>query len=169
MSRNRQDAASTPPSGWLDVEEQRAWLAYIRVQLRLTYEMNRQLQADSGLSLADYDVLSALSTATDGRMQITALAAQVGWERSRASHHVRRMASRDLVDCNSSNTDRRVTEVTLSTTGRRAIEGAAPGHVELVKRLFFGGVPRSLLGPLAEALEGAYRQILTNGTLPPPP
>jgi DNA-binding MarR family transcriptional regulator len=167
MSRNRQDPPR-PPSGWLDAEEQRAWLAYIRVQLRLTYEMNRQLQADSGLSLADYDVLTALSASTGGRMQITSLAAQIGWERSRLSHHVRRMARRDLVDCLSSSSDRRVTEVTLSAAGTEAIASAAPGHVELVKRLFFGGVPRSLLGPLAEALEGAYREISTQGTLPPP-
>jgi len=169
MSRNQQNAAPTPPSGWLDTEEQRAWLAYIRVQLRLTYEMNRQLQADSGLSLADYDVLAALSSSAGGRMQITALATQIGWERSRLSKHVRRMAGRELVDCEPSSSDRRVTEVTLSATGRQAIAVAAPGHVELVKRLFFGGVPRSLLGPLAEALEGAYREITTKGTLPPPP
>ncbi len=32
----------------------------MRVQLRVTYEMNRQLQADSNLSLPDYDVLNAL-------------------------------------------------------------------------------------------------------------
>ncbi len=33
----------------------------MRVQLRMAYEMNRQLQADSDLSLGDYDVLNALS------------------------------------------------------------------------------------------------------------
>jgi hypothetical protein len=40
-----------------------AWLAYIRVQPRLAYEMNRQLLADGGLSLPDYDALTALSVA----------------------------------------------------------------------------------------------------------
>ena len=44
----------------------------MRVQLRLTYEMNRQLQADSDLSLPDYDVLNALRYASGGRMRITA-------------------------------------------------------------------------------------------------
>lgn len=168
MSRNQGDAAPTPASGWLDAEEQRAWLAYIRVRLRLTYEMNRQLQADSELSLADYDVLAALSASAHGRMPITALAANIGWERSRLSHHVRRMARRNLVDCVSSDSDRRVTDVTLSATGRHAIAAAAPGHVELVKRMFFDGIPRELLGPLAEALEGAYRELIEKGTLPPP-
>ena len=51
------EAGPAPASGWLDGDQQRAWLAYIRVQLRLAYEMNRQLLADSGLSLPDYDVL----------------------------------------------------------------------------------------------------------------
>ena len=40
------------------------------VQQRLGYEMNRQLQADSELSLADYDVLNALSGVPDERMQV---------------------------------------------------------------------------------------------------
>lgn len=83
---------------WLNSEEQRAWLGYIRVQLRLAYEMNRQLKADSNLSLADYDVLTALSVATDGSMPVTALAAQIGWERSRLSHHARRTERRGLFD-----------------------------------------------------------------------
>src|SRR6266436_1493904 len=59
--------------------------------------MNRQLLADSGVSLPDYDVLTALSVADDGRMPVTVLAAHIGWERSRVSHHVRRMSARGLV------------------------------------------------------------------------
>ena len=74
--------------------EQRAWLAFIRLRLRLTYEMNRQLQAESNLSLADYDVLNALRYEPKGRTQITALAIRIGWERSRLSHHLRRLRSR---------------------------------------------------------------------------
>ncbi len=85
------EVGPAPAGGWLEGDQRRAWLAYIRVQLRLAYEMNRQLLADSGMSLPDYDVLTALSVADGGRMPITVLAAQIGWERSRVSHHVRRM------------------------------------------------------------------------------
>jgi len=157
-----------PAGGWLEGDDQRAWLAYIRVQLRLAYEMNRQLLADSGLSLPDYDVLTALSVADGGRMQITVLAAQIGWERSRVSHHVRRMSTRDLVTCALSAADRRVTEVTLTGQGRQALEEAAPGHVDLVRRLFFGGLPAALVGPLGDALECVYANIIKQGSLPPP-
>ena len=153
---------------WLNSEEQRAWLGYIRVQLRLAYEMNRQLKADSNLSLADYDVLTALSVATDGSMPVTALAAQIGWERSRLSHHARRMERRGLVRCSLAPSDRRVTEVTLTADGWQAITEAAPGHVDLVRRLFFGGLPHDLLVPLSEAFEAIYDNIIEHGTLPRP-
>jgi len=167
MSRNAKGVPA-PEGGWLEGGQQRAWMAYIRVQLRMTYEMNRQLLADSGMSLPDYDVLTALSVADGGRMPITALAAQIGWERSRVSHHVRRMIARGLVTCGLSAADRRVTEVTLTGQGRRALEEAAPGHVDLVRRLFFAGLPADLLGPLSEALEGVYATIVKEGSLPPP-
>ncbi len=148
--------------------ELRAWLAFMRVQQRLGYEMNRQLQADSHLSLADYDVLNALSEVPDGSMQVSALAAQIGWERSRVSHHARRMESRGLVQCNLSTRDRRATDIRLTPAGRRAIVESAPGHVDLVRHLFFGGLPKELLGPLSQALEAIYEHIVRNGTLPPP-
>jgi len=167
MSRNGR-SGTAPAGGWLAGDQQRAWLAYIRVQLRLAYEMNRQLVADSGMSLPGYDVLTALSVADGGRMQITVLAAQIGWERSRVSHHVRRMSARGLVSCGLSVADRRATEVTLTARGRQALEEAAPGHVDLVRRLFFGGLPDGLVGPLSEALESVYANIIKQGSLPPP-
>ena len=156
---------STP---WLDHDQQRTWLAFMRVQLRMSFEMNRQLQADSGLSLADYDVLTALSVAAGTRMPVTALAAQIGWERSRVSHQVKRMSTRGLVRCDLAPADRRVTEVSLTDQGRQAIEAAAVGHVDLVRRLFFDGLPAELLTPLSEALEMIYENVLANGTLPRP-
>ena len=167
MSRSG-NAAPAPAGGWLDGDQQRVWLAYIRVQLRLAYEMNRQLVADSGLSLPDYDVLTGLSVAEGGRMQVTVLAAQIGWERSRVSHHVRRMSARGLVTCDLSAADRRVTEVTLTARGWQAQQEAAPGHVDLVRHLFFGGLPEGLVRPLGEALEGVYANIIKRGSLPPP-
>src|SRR6476619_6825981 len=140
--------------------QQRAWLAYMRVQLRLTYEMNRQLQSDSNLSLSDYHVLNALRLAPGGRMRITALAAQIGWERSRLSHHARRLQQRGLVDSRLAPADRRATEITLTDQGWDEITVASPGHFELVRQLFFDGLPDELLDPLAAGLESVYDNII---------
>jgi DNA-binding MarR family transcriptional regulator len=81
---------------------------------------------------------------------------------------VRRMSARGLVTCALSAADRRVTEVTLTGPGRQALEEAAPGHVDLVRRLFFGGLPEGLVGPLGDALESVYANIIKQGSLPPP-
>jgi DNA-binding MarR family transcriptional regulator len=167
MSRkNTPDRARS--DGWLSRSQLRAWLAFMGVQQRLGYEMNRQLQADSDLSLADYDVLNALSAVPDERMQVSALAATIGWERSRVSHHAKRMQNRGLVQCELAASDRRATEVRLTPGGRRAIVEAAPGHVDLVRHLFFGGLPRELLTPMSQALEAIYGHVVEHGTLPAP-
>jgi len=152
----------------LTAQQQRAWLAYMRVQLRLNYEMNRQLQTDSGLSLADYDVLNALRYSPEGAMQLTALAARIGWERSRVGHHSRRMSARGLVTCDVLASDRRATEVRLTDEGRQAIAEASEGHIELVRRLFFGGLPAGHLAAVTEALEAVHQNLIENGSLPAP-
>jgi DNA-binding MarR family transcriptional regulator len=140
----------------------------MRVQLRLTYEMNRQLQSDSNLSLSDYHVLNALRLAPGGRMRITALAAQIGWERSRLSHHAQRLQQRGLVDSRLAPADRRATEITLTDQGWDELTVASPGHFELVRQLFFDGLPHELLDPLAAGLESVYDNIIARGTLPAP-
>jgi len=158
-------------TGWrdADTDQWRAWRAYSRVQLRLSYEINRQLQADSDLSAADYDVLVALSGSGGGRMAISVLANHIGWERSRVSHHVKRMAARGLVVSAQAATDRRVTEVSCTTAGLRVLDRAAPGHLALVRQLFYGGLPPELVQPLTAALESIYDHVLAHGSLPPPP
>jgi DNA-binding MarR family transcriptional regulator len=156
------------PGVWLSRSQLRLWLAFMGVQQRLGYEMNRQLQADSELSLADYDVLNALTAAPDERMQVGALAARIGWERSRLSHHAKRMQSRGMVQCDLAASDRRATEIRLTPVGRRAIVEAAPGHVALVRHLFFGGLPKELLAPMSQALEAIYDHVVEHGTLPAP-
>ena len=169
MSRKGNGAGAPPPfERRLTRRQQRAWLAYMRVQLRLSFEMNRQLQTDSGLSLADYDVLNALRYSPDGAMQISALAARIGWERSRLSHQARRMSARGLVTCDVLASDRRATEVRLTDQGWRAITDATEGHIQLVRRLFFGGLPADHLAAVTEALEAVYANLIENGSLPPP-
>src|SRR4029077_11484704 len=164
--RGRLDRA--PSSVWLTRSQLRVWLAFMGLQQRLGDEMNRQLQADSGLSLADYDGLKALTAAPDERMQVGALAARIGWERSRLSHHAKRMQSRGMVQCDLAASDRRATEIRLTPGGRRAIVEAAPGHVDLVRHLFFDGLPKELVAPLSEALEAVYAHVVEHGTLPAP-
>ncbi|WP_231963384.1 MarR family winged helix-turn-helix transcriptional regulator [Mycobacterium adipatum] len=100
----------------------------MRVQLRMNYEMNRQLQADSQLSLADYDVLVALSGNRDRAMRVSDLAAQIGWERNRLSHQLRRMEERGLTERRPNAEDGR-TSMSSSPSGDTPPSSRQPRHM----------------------------------------
>jgi DNA-binding MarR family transcriptional regulator len=156
-------------SPWLSPSQQRAWVTYMRVQLRMNYAMNRQLQRDSGLSLADYHVLNALRNTPDYKPQVTDLAAFIGWERSRLSHHLRRLCGRGLTKRIRSEDDGRATDAVLTEKGMTAVVAAAPGHAALVRRLFFDALPDELVSPFAEALEHIEASLNLDSSQPPFP
>ncbi|MGH3921606.1 MAG: MarR family winged helix-turn-helix transcriptional regulator [Pseudonocardiaceae bacterium] len=137
---------------WLDDGEQRSWRAYLQMHGQLTARLNRQLQADSGLSLADYEVLVHLSEAPETRLRPFELQRGVQWEQSRLSHHLTRMQHRGLIRREGCTDDGRGAFIVLTDHGRRAIEAAAPGHVDAVRRLFLDGLTPeqiTLLGQLS--------------------
>ena len=121
---------------WLDDGEMRAWLGYRRMRLLLDLQISRDLADDSGLSEADYDVLSNLSETDDQRMRLTELSTHMLWSKSRLSHHITRMQQRGLVDREECPSDERGAVLVLTKAGRRAIQAAAPPHVESVRRHF---------------------------------
>ena len=122
---------------WLDEREQQAWRGYLAMQTELQAHLNRRLQADSGLSLSDFAVLVTLTDTADGRLRAGELAEALQWEKSRLSHHLGRMQRRGLVERQECPDDARGAFVAVTDDGRRAIERAAPPHVETVRDLVF--------------------------------
>lgn len=157
-----------PRDEGLTAAQQQTWLAYMRVHHRLEYEMNHQLLCDSGLSLGDYTVLTALSQRPDGHARLGVLAATIGWERSRLSRHLRRMASRDLIELAACESDGRATDVVLTEVGTRELDAAAPVHAAWVRSAFFPDLDDDRTRQLREALEVAHESLLRTGTLPRP-
>jgi DNA-binding MarR family transcriptional regulator len=141
---------------WLTADEQRTWRAYLRAGTLLSARLNRQLQADSGLSLAEYEVLVQLSETPGGRLRPSRLGQALNWEQSRLSHLLSRMARRGFVTREECPGDGRGALVVLTDAGRAAIESAAPGHVAAVRALVFDA-----LGPAqARAFGRAVETIL---------
>ncbi len=120
---------------WLDEREAEAWQAVRDLGQPLWTALGRDLQRDSGLSMADYQVLVVLSAQPGGALAYRDLAAATDWEKSRLSHHITRMQQRDLVQRRESDADGRSATIVLLPAGRRAIERAAPGHVASVRRV----------------------------------
>ena len=137
-------------SAWLSRREQRAWRAFLSLDHRLNSRIAQDLQRETGLSAADYEVLTNLSEAPDGRLRAFELGRVTGWEKSRLSHHITRMEDRDLVRRAFCPTDNRGAFVELTPLGRTTIEAAAPRHVEHVRRWFIDSLTPEQLDALSD-------------------
>lgn len=111
-----------------------AWRTSFQMFELLRNRIERQLHDHSGLSMADYSVLSLLSDAPGGRLRVFELGRAAGWEKSRLHHQLTRMTRRGLVKrepCGSRGMD-----AVITADGREAIETAAPSHSAQVRALF---------------------------------
>ena len=138
---------------WLDEREEQAWRALQLMQMRLTAQLARDLAATSSLSYQDYTVLVALTDRPGGRLRLSELGRVVGWEKSRVSHHVARMADRGLVTKEPCDSDRRGAFVVVTGHGRDEMRAAAPGHVRAVRRLFIDRLTPLQLDQVRSAAE----------------
>ena len=148
---------------WLTADEQRAWRAYMRATTALTARLNRQLQAESGLSLPEYEVLVQLSEAPGGKLRPFQLGLALDWEQSRLSHLLSRMTRRGFVTRRDCPGDRRGALVALTRRGRVAIESAAPGHVAAVRHLVFDQIDSSQAGAFGQAFEAILAALADDG------
>jgi DNA-binding MarR family transcriptional regulator len=140
------------------------WRGFIETSERLRAIIGSRMQADSGLSTGDYSVLLSLSEASDHRARSSELAAKIGWERSRLSHHLGRMEQRGLIRRDDCATDSRGAEVVLTTAGADAFRRASAPHLHAIQELFIGALTpdqlasvRELTDALAGSLDGAER------------
>ena len=135
---------------WLTEEEQRAWRGLLRMTAQLNARANRLLLQKYGISLADYEVLVALSEAPEGQLRVFEVADALAWEQSRVSHQLARMQRRGLITREGCATDARGAFAVLTTAGRTAIERAAPAHVEQVRQLVFDELSHEQVSALTE-------------------
>ena len=130
---------STDPdrTAWLSGDEQRMWRSFHRMRRLLDRGLERQLAGEAGLSAADFEVLVPLSEAPHRQLRARELVRMLSWDRSRLSHHLRRMEQRGLIDRLECPGDARGTIIALTARGWKIIEAAAPAHVAAVRRYIF--------------------------------
>jgi len=144
---------------WLTAEEERVWRRWLTLNARLSATLQRELQDDAGLSMPDFEVLVHLTDSPEGRVRVTDLARLMQWERSRVSHHVTRMERRRLVQRVECAEDGRGAFVVITPPGRAAIEQAAPGHVNMVRRLIFDALSPEEVDAFATIIEKMLAQL----------
>ncbi|MBI2244032.1 MAG: winged helix-turn-helix transcriptional regulator [Nocardioides sp.] len=149
---------------WLSAEQEQVWRRWLTLNAMLPAALHRELQADAGLSLPDFDVLVHLTDSPAGRVRVSDLAHALQWEKSRVSHHVTRMERRGLVRREDCPDDARGSFVVVAPAGRAAIEQAAPGHVRAVRDLIFD----HLTGDELASLDVITRKVLARLTTSAP-
>lgn len=148
---------------WLTEEQQRAWQGWLELHAQLTARINRDLQATSGLSHADYAILVQLTAedVPDGTLRMFELGERLLWEKSRVSKQVSRMEARGLLARRDCPDDRRGAFVDLTPAGRAAIEAAAPAHVAMVREIFFAGASDEEVAALGALTERVLARLAT--------
>jgi DNA-binding MarR family transcriptional regulator len=122
---------------WLSDEEQAAWRSFLSYVTRLDEALDRQLQRDSGLPHAYYQVLAMLSEAPDRTLRMSELASATTSSPSRLSHAVARLEEKGWVRRERHPTDRRGALAVLTEEGFAVLAAAAPGHVAAVRAALF--------------------------------
>jgi DNA-binding MarR family transcriptional regulator len=156
---------------WLEPEEMRAWLSYVAASTLLESALDRQLQRDSGMPHAYYQILAILS-GVDGRtLRMSDLAAMTQSSQSRLSHAVNRLESNGWIVRSQCPDDRRGTLATLTEQGREVLEAAAPGHVRTVRKHLFDKLSDEQVEQLGEILGTVLDGLIAegDGDLPIPP
>lgn len=139
---------NVPGPRWLSADEQHTWRESIEAWQWLIAAVDAQLQRDSGMPLAYYEILVRLSEAPDRSLRMTQLAEASSSSKSRVSHAVARLEERGWVRRVDCPTDRRGQIAMLTDQGFAALSGAAPGHVEQVRQVLFDALSAEQLGQL---------------------
>ena len=131
-------------------DQLRVWRAFIETTMQLQSALSSRLQSESGLSTGDYGVLLALSEADGRRLRSSELADDIGWERSRLSHHLGRMERRGLVDRVPCETDNRGAWIVLTSAGAGAFRRSSVRHLHAVRELFVDTLTADQLAAVAD-------------------
>lgn len=125
------------PARWLTAAQQRAWVAFSGVLIKLPYALDADMRGRTGFSHFEYLVLSVLSEQCDRSLPMSQLAALSNASLSRMSHVVTRLEKRGWVSRCPSTDSGRVTRARLTDAGYEVLVDAAPGHVKAVQALVF--------------------------------
>ena len=104
----------------------------------------RQLEAESGLSMQWFDVLIRLARSPERRLRMTDLAAQTTLTPSGLTRAVDRLCDAGLLERQACPTDRRSTYAVLTPEGERRVRTAVPVHIAHLEGVFESFTPKEV-------------------------
>jgi DNA-binding MarR family transcriptional regulator len=130
----------------------RAWTSLLRAHATLMRQLETDLEKETGLALADFDVLAQLAVA-GGELRMTELAARALISRSGMTRRVGRLVAEGLVRRANADADARGVVVALTDAGAARLAETAPVHAREVFDLFVARLDDQELAVLESALD----------------
>src|SRR5438105_11791151 len=128
-----------------------AWRSLLRAHATLMRRLDTDLERETGLALADFDVLAQLAAA-HGELRMTDLADRALISRSGMSRRVGRLVDEGLVRRDRAGTDARGVVVALTEAGVSRLAETAPVHARGISKLFVARLDDQELALLERAL-----------------
>ena len=117
-----------------------AWELYFTTTARLTERIEAALKCQSGLSMPEYSVLLMTDRAGEAGIRPSVLAHKVVFSRSRLTHTMKRLESRNLISRRPCQGDGRGGLVFLTDAGKRLFDEAAIVQRNVIRRLFLNEI-----------------------------
>jgi DNA-binding MarR family transcriptional regulator len=130
----------------------KAWRSLLQAHATLMRQLDTDLREDTGLRLADFDVLAQLAGA-GGELRMTELAARALLSRSGLTRRVARLVDEGLVRRANAAGDGRGVVVALTNAGVARLTETVPVHVRGVSKLFVERLDDHELAVLETALK----------------
>jgi len=130
----------------------RAWQSLLRAHATLMRQLESDLEQQTGLALADYDVLAQLAIA-DGELRMTELANRALISRSGMTRRVARLVEEGLVRRSDADADGRGVAVALTDAGVARLSETVPAHVSGIAEFFVSRLDDQELAVLERALD----------------
>jgi DNA-binding MarR family transcriptional regulator len=131
-----------------------AWRSLLRAHATLLRQLETDLTRETGLALADFDVLAQLAFA-GGELRMTELATRALISRSGMTRRVARLVGEGLVRRTNADVDARGVVVGLTDAGVERLRETVPVHARGIAALFVA----PLDDPELDALQGALDKV----------
>src|SRR6266536_5552838 len=128
-----------------------AWRTMLQAHATLIRRLDTDLERETGLTLADFDVLAQLAQA-HGELRMTELADRALISRSGMTRRVARLVDAGLIRRDRAGTDARSVVVALTEAGIARLAQTAPVHARGISKLFLSQLDDQELALLERAL-----------------
>lgn len=143
----------------LTEQQFKAWRALHSIRMQLLPHLTQRLATHSELTEAEFLVLVSLYESRTPTVRAKDLYRNLTWEISRLSHQITRMEASGLVNKLESPDDARGFQVSLTDTGKQAIERALPLQYLEIKHCFGDVLTSQQLDSLIEIAEAIHKHL----------